>query len=110
MKALHSRAGKIFAASYLSLYAVSGIYAVGFLWFHRPTAYFDPPAIAALPWTFVILPLVNSWGMTSWYQRHAGSPVLYGAAMTLIYLPGALLNATVLYWFVRILDGFRKDL
>ena len=109
MKPFRSRAGVIFAAAYLSVYALAGIYAVGFLLFHRPTAYFNPPAIAALPWTFAILPIANSWGMPSWYQTHTGSPLLYGLAMTFIYLPGALLNATILYWFIRILDLFRKE-
>jgi hypothetical protein len=43
--------------------------------------------------------------MTDWYQRHVASPILYGTVMTLVFLPGALLNAIILYLFGKFLDG-----
>jgi hypothetical protein len=42
--------------------------------------------------------------MTDWHERHVGSPILYGTAMTLIFLPGALLNATIVYLFGKFID------
>jgi hypothetical protein len=108
MNFFRSSTGAIFCLSYLGLYLLSGIYAVCFLLFHPPTPEFDPPSLAALPWTFVILPRAHSWGMTDWYERHVGSPIVYGTVMTLVLLPGALLNAIILYLFGKFLDGLRR--
>jgi hypothetical protein len=91
------KTGPMLSLRYLGLYFLSGIYALCFLLFRPPTPEFDPPSIVALPWTFVILPIANSWGIQDWYLRHSGSPVLYAAVMTLILLPGALLNAIIAY-------------
>jgi len=108
MKFLRSRTGAILSLSYLGLYLLSWIYAVGFLLFNRPAPEFDPPCLVALPWTFFIIPLANSWGIQDWYQRHIGSPVLYGTVMALVFLPGVLLNAVMLYLFGRSLEGSRR--
>jgi hypothetical protein len=101
---LRSKTGAIFSLSYLALYLFSRIYAVGFLLFNPPPAEFDPPSLVALPWTFVIIPFANSWGIQDWYGRHVGSPILYGTVMALIFLPGVMLNAVILYLFGKVLD------
>lgn len=108
MRFFRSKAGLTFGLSYFGLYLLSGIYAVSVLLFSPPTPEFNPPSLAALPWSLVIIPRAHSLGMTDWYQRHAGSPVLYGTAMTLVLLPGAVLNATILYLLGRFLGGRRK--
>jgi hypothetical protein len=107
MKYLCSRTGGILAFSYLGLYLLSWIYAVGFLLFNPAPAEFNPPSLVALPWTFLIIPLANSWGIQDWYGQHVGSPFLYGTVMTTIFLPGILLNAVILYLLGRFLEGRR---
>jgi len=109
MKYLCSRTGGILALSYLGLYLLSWIYAVGFLLFNPAPAEFNPPSLVALPWTFLIIPLANSWGIQDWYGQHVGSPFLYGTVMTTIFLPGILLNAVILYPFGRFLEGLRRS-
>jgi hypothetical protein len=74
LKTPGDRTGAILALSYLGLYLLSWIYAVGFLLFNRPPAEFNPPSLVALPWTFFIIPIANSWGIQDWYGRHVGSP------------------------------------
>jgi hypothetical protein len=108
MKFFRSKTGKTFCSLYLGLYFLSGVYAVCFLLFRPPTPEFNPPSLVALPWTFVIVPLAHSWGMTDWYERHVGSPILYGTVMTLIFLPGALLNAVIVYLFGKFIDWSRR--
>ncbi len=107
MKFLRSRTGVKLCSVYLGLYLLSGIYAVGFLLFNPPTAEFNSPSLVALPWTFYIIPLANSWGIQDWYGRHVGSPILYGTVMTLVFLPGAFLNTVIAYLFGRLLDASR---
>lgn len=99
-----SRTGSTLCLYYLGLYLLSGVYAVGFLLFHRPTAEFNPPSIAALPWSLVLISISHSMGITDLYQRLVNSPVLYGMLMWLVLLPGALLNAWILYLFGSFLD------
>ena len=108
LKTRGDRTGAILALSYFGLYLLSWIYAVGFLLFNRPPAEFNPPSLVALPWTFLIIPVANSWGIEDWYGRHVGSPVLYGTAMALLFAPGVLLNAIALYAFGTLLDGRRR--
>ena len=107
MKFVRSKTGLTLCSLYLALYLLSGIYAVGFLLFSRPTAEFNPSSLVALPWTFFLIPYYNSMGIINLYQRLVGSPVLYGLLMWSVLLPGALLNAVILYLFGRILDGLR---
>ena len=57
MKFFRSKTGMKLSLSYLGLYLLSGIYAVGFLLFRPPTPEFNPPSLVTLPWTFVIVPL-----------------------------------------------------
>jgi hypothetical protein len=109
MKFWRSRTGVILALSYLGLYLLSWIYAVGFLLFNPPAAEFNPPSLVALPWTFFIVPLANSGGIQDWYGRHVASPVLYGTVMTSIFLPGIMLNAVILYLFGRFLERRRRS-
>lgn len=108
MKFFRSRIGLFFCSFYLGLYLLSGIYAVCFLLFRRPTPEFNPPSLAALPWTFVLIPVSHSMGISNVYQRLVGSPFLYGTLMWLVVLPGALLNAIILYLFGRFFDRPHK--
>lgn len=106
-KFFRSRTGFTFGLLYLGLYLLSGIYAVCMLVFGRPAPEFNPPAIAGLPWSLPLILLSHSLGIGNLYDRLTGSPVLYGILMTLVPLPGALLNAGVLYAFCKFLDRFR---
>jgi hypothetical protein len=108
LKTRGDRTGAILALFYVGLYLLSWIYAVGFLLFNPPPAEFNPPSIVALPWTFFIIPIANSWGIQDWYGRHVGSPVLYGTVMASLFAPGVLLNAIVVYLFGTFLDGRRR--
>jgi hypothetical protein len=99
-----SRTGLNFCSFYLGFYLLSGIYAVGYLLFRRATPEFNPPAIAALPWTFVLVPLLNSMGISNLYGRLGGSPVLYGTLMWTALLPGAMMNGALLYLLGRAID------
>ena len=103
-----SRTGLIFAVFYLALYSLSGIYSVLFLLFHRPPGEFNPPSIAALPWSLILIPYSHSLGILNLYDRLTASPFLYGGLMTLVVLPGAILNAIILYGFCRFLDNLRE--
>src|SRR5579863_10232174 len=107
-RVFQSRTGLTFALSYLGLYLLSGLYAIVFLLFHRPPAEFNPPSIATLPWSLVLIQLSHSLGTLSLYDRLIGSPILYGGLMTLVVLPGAVLNAVILYTFCRFLDRPRR--
>ena len=109
MKFFRSKTGVTLGLSYLGLYALSWIYSVCFLLAHRARAEFNPPSVAAFPWSLLIISFANANGMTGWYQRHAASPILYATAMALLLLPGALLNAIILYLFGRLLDGLQKQ-
>jgi hypothetical protein len=108
LKTRGGRTGAILALTYLGLYLLSWIYAVGFLLFNRPPAEFNPPSLVALPWTFFIIPVANSWGIQDWYGRHVGSPALYGTVMALLFAPGVLLNAIIVYLFGTFLGGRRR--
>ncbi|HUI43225.1 MAG TPA: hypothetical protein VL523_14775 [Terriglobia bacterium] len=104
MKFRRSKTGLAICSVYLGLYWLSGIYAVGVLLFTRPTPEFNPPSLVALPWTFILIPLSHSMGISDLYERLASSPFLYGALMWLVLLPAALLNAIILYLAGRFLD------
>ena len=108
MNSFRSKTGLTFCSFYFGLYLLSGIYAVGFLLFRRPTPEFNPPSLVALPWTFFLVPFWHSMGISNVYERLVGSPVLYGTLMWLVLLPGALLNAIILYLFGRFLDRPRR--
>ena len=107
MEFRRSKTGSALCFFYLGLYLVSGIYAVCVSLFWRPTPEFNPPSLAVLPWTFVLVPLSHSMGISDLYERLIDSPFLYGTLMWLVCLPGALLNAIILYLFGRLLDGSR---
>jgi hypothetical protein len=102
---IRSRARAIFSLSYLGLYLLSGVYAIIFCYFQKPAPEFNPPSLVALPCTLIIIPIAQSWGSTLWYERLIGSPVLYGGLMTLILLPGALLNTIIFYWIGKIYES-----
>jgi len=108
MKLLRSKAGLTLGLSYLGLYLLSGIYAIVFLVFGPVAPEFNPPSIAALPWSLVLIPFYHSIGIGTLYDRLTGAPVLSGALMTVVLLPGAMLNALILYACCKFLDGFRQ--
>jgi len=108
MKLFRSKAGVALGLSYLGLYLLSGIYAIVFLLFGPATPEFNPPSVAALPWSFVLIPFYRSMGIGNLYDHLTGLPVLFAALMTLVLLPGAMLNAFILYACCKFLDGFRR--
>jgi hypothetical protein len=108
MNRFKSNTGLALCLSYLGLYLLSGVYTVVFLLFHRPPGEFNPPGIAALPWSLVLIPIYHQMGILTLYDRLIKSPVLYGGLMMLVLLPAALLNALILYAFGRLLDRLRR--
>jgi len=104
MTPMRSKTGSALCLSYLGLYLLSGLYAIGVLLVTRPTPEFNPPSLAALPWSLFLIGYYNSLGISNLYQRLVDSPVLYSGLMWLVLLPAALLNATLLYLFGRFLD------
>lgn len=104
MQFFRSKAGRAMGKAYLGLYLLSGIYSIVFLLFNRPTAEFNPPSIAALPWSLWLISISHRMGILALYDRLAKSPILYGGLMTLVQLPAALLNALILYAICRFLD------
>jgi hypothetical protein len=100
-----SRIGWNLARIYFGLYVFSGIYAICFLVFGKPRPEFNPPSIVTLPWSIMLIIYSHKQGILDWYSRHTGDPILYGTVMTLVVLPAALLNAFLLYWFGKLLEG-----
>lgn len=104
MRFLRSRTGWRLCSVYLGVYALSGVYAVCWLLFSRPTPEFNPPSLVALPWTIVLIRFWNAHGIGNAYDRYINSPFLYGGVMWSALLPGALLNAVILYLLGKLFE------
>jgi len=57
--------------------------------------------LVALPWSLMLTPVGSTVGYVDWYNRFAGTPLVYGLLASLTVLPGVLLNAGIAYWIGR---------
>lgn len=106
MRAFHSKLGVIFSVSYLAIYVLSGLYAIYRLVFHTTSSEFSGvlAILVTLPWSLIFAPVMDALGIVTWYERFAGHPAVYGLCATMTLLPGALLNATILYFVGKLFD------
>jgi len=100
MSVFHSKLGVILSASYLAIYVLSGLYAMYMLVFHTASSELSGvwAILVTLPWSLIFAPVMDALGVIAWYDRFASHPIVYGLCATMTLLPGALLNATILYF------------
>ena len=108
---LPSRLGAIFVVVYLAVFCFTELIAFYSLIFN--TAHSELSGVLAilvtLPWSMALVPLWEWVGFIKWYDRFAGTPALYGFFGMLAILPGALINAVIVYHLGKALDrGGRK--
>jgi hypothetical protein len=94
-----SKFGLILSSSYLGLFLAAGLYAIYLLVFHTATSEFCglPAIFVTLPWSMLLMPIINGLGIVRWYEQFAGTPALYGFWAMMTLLPSALINAAILY-------------
>jgi len=95
----YSKRGLNFSLFYFGVYLLSGIYAVLVLSSSKNVSpEFSPASLVVLPWTFIIVPIKESTGIGIWIDHFQNKSVLYGILITLVYLPGAVLNGIIFYF------------
>ena len=106
-----SRPGLIFSLSYLALFFAAGLYAIYLLVFHTATSEFCglPAILVTLPWSMLLMPVINGLGVVTWYGQFASTPALYGFFAMLTLLPSALINATGLYYLGTLSTNYKKQ-
>lgn len=110
MTLFRSKFGLIFSLSYLAIFLLSGMYAIYMLVFHTANSEFSGvlAILVTLPWSLIFAPVMDALGIIAWYGRFASHPVIYGLCATMTLLPGALLNATILYFVGKLFDHDMK--
>jgi hypothetical protein len=106
-----SKLGLILSLSYLGIFLVSGVYAIYLLLFHTATSEFSGllGILVTLPWSLMFTPILDSIGYITWYESFSGNAAVYGIFAMLGLLPGALINATILYFIGRLFGGAVKS-
>jgi ABC-type glycerol-3-phosphate transport system permease component len=103
MGSARSRWGRILAGAYLSCFALAEAYALAQLTFNTRHSEFSGifAILVTLPWSMMTIPIARSVGYIAWYDQFASTPALYGLLGGLVLLPGALINALILYGIGR---------
>ncbi|HET7214892.1 MAG TPA: hypothetical protein VFL79_14970 [Terriglobia bacterium] len=103
---LHSRWGLIFVVVYLSIFLFTEFVAFHSLIFDTANSALSgvPAIFVTLPWSVLAGRFWEWVGFVQWYSRFASTPALYGAFASLTILPGAIINAAILYHIGRALD------
>lgn len=106
MNMFRSKIGLALSAIYLFLFVLAGGFAIYLLVFHTAdSALCGLPAImVTLPWSMLTFPIVDALGYVTWYEKFAGTPVVYGIFAMLAFVPSALVNATIIYYIGTIFD------
>ncbi len=65
-------------------------------------------AIITLPWSLLLGPILDSLGYIAWYDQFVGHPAVYGGLAAIGLLPGALVNACILYYLGARADGGKQ--
>jgi hypothetical protein len=102
---LRSRLGLIFVIAYLALYLFAEFVAFRALIFDTAHSEFSGvlAILVTLPWSIMLGPFWDFVGLVKWYGRFAGTPALYGFFASLTILPGAIINAVILYYIGRVI-------
>ena len=61
-------------------------------------------AWSVFPWNYLLVPLGRRLGLPTWYEHLAGAYIVNNMRIFLLYLPGAFLNAAIVYWIGKIID------
>ncbi|MBS3902832.1 MAG: hypothetical protein KGZ30_00435 [Anaplasmataceae bacterium] len=98
-----SRRGLIASLTYFGVFVLSGLYAIYLLVFNTANSEFSGMValLVTLPWSVIFSPVLSSFGYIDWYTQFASSPAVYGIFAVLGLLPGAIINAIVLYFLFR---------
>ncbi len=98
-----SNLGPILAIGYLALFLVAECLTLNGLVFHTAQSEFSGLWIilVALPWSLMLTQVGSAVGYVNWYNRFAGTPLVYGLLASVTVLPGVVLNAVILYWIGR---------
>jgi hypothetical protein len=103
---LRSRTGRIFVIAYLAIFLFAEFIIFRALIFD--TANSELSGVLAmfvtLPWSILFGPLWDWVGFVKWYGQFASTPALYGFFASLTILPGAIINAAILYYIGRAID------
>ena len=98
--------GGTLSAAYLACFGLSALFALLQLMLNTRHSEFAGifAILITLPWSMAAIPIARSLGFIAWYDQFAGTPWLYGLLGVLVMLPGALLNALILYGLGRGLE------
>jgi hypothetical protein len=103
---LRSRLGLKLAIAYLAIVFLADLTAFHALIFD--TAHSELSGVFAmfvtLPWSIILAPFWDWAGFVDWYGRFARTPAVYGFFASLTILPGAIINAAILYNIGRLVD------
>ena len=104
MRIMKAKLGQLFVLIYLGLFILSGLFAMFSLVFNTAHSEFSGifAILVTLPWS-IILKIPN------WYDKYASMHVLYGLCAMLNLTPGALINATILYYIGKFIGGHKID-
>ncbi len=98
MKITGSRIGLTLVLVYLGLFFLFSYYAAQ----NSHDAFCGLPAVViTLPWSAMLIPLYLISGYIPWYEKFAGTPVIYIFFAMLGLLPAALINTWIIYKFAK---------
>ncbi len=96
----YSKLGLVLGLVYLAIFVLTELIAFYGLIFE--TASSDLSGVLALfvtlPWSIALVRFWDAVGFIKWYGQFAGRPALYGFFGLLAILPGAILNAAIVYY------------
>lgn len=96
----------VLSLSYLGIFLLTGAYSIWFL-LHNPYAelWGVLQIVVTLPWSMILMPIIDSLGFIAWYGQFAGSnKIMYGLLAMSAFIPAALVNAIILYFIGRLFD------
>lgn len=96
----------VLSLSYLGIFLLIGAYSIWFL-LHNPVAelWGILSIVVTLPWSMMLMPILDSLGYITWYNQFAGNhSLVYGLFAMSAFIPAALINATILYFIGRLFD------
>jgi len=91
---------------YLAVFALSVLYALAQLTLNTRHSEFASifAILITVPWSAFAISFARDLGFIAWYDQFASTPLLYGLLGMTVLLPGALLNALILYGIGRGLE------
>jgi hypothetical protein len=103
---LRSRLGLKLVIAYLAIYLFAELIAFHALIFDTANSALSGvfAIFVTLPWSIILARFWNWVGFVKWYGRFAGTPAVYGLFASLTILPGAIINAAILYYLGRLID------